>query len=120
MTPLPPDARLRAPKRPLPPGTVDCHAHIFDRPDRYAFSKTKKYAPPICRREDWLALHASLGVERGVQVHGSPYGFDNSITRGFPLGASRDDSSVSPPISPEVEEARIEKAGCVRASGPRA
>lgn len=80
---LPPDARLRAPKRPLPPGTVDCHAHIFDRFERYPLAPGRKYSPPLCTREAWLALHASLGVARGVQVHGSPYGFDNSITEDF-------------------------------------
>jgi 2-pyrone-4,6-dicarboxylate lactonase len=80
---LPPDGRLRAPKRPLPRGTVDCHAHIFDRFDKYPFSPKQKYSPPLCAREAWLALHAALGVERGVQVHGSPYGFDNSITEDF-------------------------------------
>jgi predicted TIM-barrel fold metal-dependent hydrolase len=80
---LPPDRRLRAPKRPLPPGTVDCHAHIFDRFDQYPFSGNRKYTPPLCTREAWLALHASLGVERGVQVHASAYGFDNSITADF-------------------------------------
>jgi len=80
---LPPDGRLRAPKRPLPAGTVDCHAHIFDRFDRYGFSKNQKYQPALCTREAWMALHASLGVARGVQVHGSPYGFDNSITEDF-------------------------------------
>jgi hypothetical protein len=31
---LAPDAKLRAPGRALPRGTVDCHAHIFDRPER--------------------------------------------------------------------------------------
>jgi len=81
--PLPPDSRLRAPKRALPKGTVDCHAHIFDRFENYPFSKNFKYSPPLCRREDWLALHKALGVEYGVQVHGSPYGFDNSITEDF-------------------------------------
>ena len=80
---LAPDARLRAPKRPLPRGTVDCHAHIFDRFEKYAFSSQKRYSPPLCTREAWLALHAALGVEYGVQVHGSPYGFDNSITEDF-------------------------------------
>ncbi len=83
MTVLPPDGRLRAPKRALPEGTVDCHAHIFDRFERYPFSPKQKYSPPLCPREAWLALHAALGVERGVQVHGSPYGFDNSITEDF-------------------------------------
>jgi predicted TIM-barrel fold metal-dependent hydrolase len=108
MTPLPPDARLRAPRRPLPAGTVDCHAHIFDRPDRYAFSRTRKYAPPICRREDWLALHASLGVERGVQVHGSPYGFDNSITEDFLLSYPARFVGVAA-ISPEIKESELKK-----------
>ena len=80
---LPPDARLRAPKRALPEGTVDCHAHIFDRFDKYRFSSSKRYTPPVFMREAWMALHAALGVKRGVQVHGSTYGFDNSITEDF-------------------------------------
>ena len=80
---LPPDARLRKPKRALPAGTVDCHAHIFDRFERYPLAPGRKYSPPLCTREAWLALHAALGVARGVQVHGSPYGFDNSITEDF-------------------------------------
>jgi 2-pyrone-4,6-dicarboxylate lactonase len=80
---LPPDARLRAPRRALPRGTVDCHAHIFDHFHRYPLSPERKYQPPPCTREDWLALHAALGVQYGVQVHGSPYGFDNSITVDF-------------------------------------
>ena len=80
---LAPDANPRPPKRKLPPGTVDCHAHIFDRLERYAFAGERKYSPPLCTREAWLALHKALGVERGVQVNGSPYGFDNSITADF-------------------------------------
>jgi predicted TIM-barrel fold metal-dependent hydrolase len=84
-TVLAPDGRLRAPKRELPRGTVDCHAHIFDRFERYPLSSGRKYSPPPCTREAWMALHAALGVARGVQVHGSPYGFDNSITEDFLL-----------------------------------
>lgn len=80
---LPPDARLRKPKRALPPGTVDCHAHIFDRFDKYPFAGNRKYHPPLCTREAWMALHKALGVAKGVQVHATPYGFDNSITEDF-------------------------------------
>src|SRR5262245_20917253 len=69
---LPPDGRLRAPARPLPPGTVDCHAHIFDRPEKYPFSGSRKYSPPPCTRQAWLGLHQSLGVARGVQVNATP------------------------------------------------
>ncbi len=82
-TPLPPDPNLRAPKRRLPAGTIDCHAHIFDLFDQYPLDSGRQYTPPICTREEWLRVHAALGVDRGVQVHGSAYGFDNSITEDF-------------------------------------
>jgi len=110
---LPPDARLRGPKRPLPRGTVDCHAHIFDRFDRYPFSSHKKYSPPLCTREAWMALHAALGVERGVQVHGSPYGFDNSITEDFLKdhpGRFVGVAAVSPHVKDE-ELKRLDRSG---------
>ncbi len=110
---LAPDAKLRAPKRELPRGTVDCHAHVFDRFERYPFAGSRKYSPPPCTREAWLALHQSLGVERGVQVNGSPYGFDNSITadflaehRGRFLGVAMIDPEIS-----DAELARLDRAG---------
>jgi predicted TIM-barrel fold metal-dependent hydrolase len=78
---LPADARLRAPRKPLPPGTVDCHAHIFE--PGYGFSGERKYSPPPATRKAWLELHCALGVERGVQVNATPYGFDNKITEDF-------------------------------------
>jgi predicted TIM-barrel fold metal-dependent hydrolase len=105
---LPPDARLRKPKRALPRGTVDCHAHIFDRFDRYPLAPGRKYSPPLCRREAWLELHAALGVERGVQVHGSPYGFDNSITEDFLLDFPGRFVGVAA-IPPDVTDAEIKK-----------
>lgn len=82
-TPLPPVLDLRAPKRQLPAGTIDCHAHIFDQVDRYPMDPNRKYSPPVCTRESWLNMHRIMGVHRGVQVHGSIYSFDNSITEDF-------------------------------------
>jgi len=110
---LPPDGRLRAPKRPLPAGTVDCHAHIFDRFEKYPFAGNRKYSPPLCSREAWMALHAALGVARGVQVHGSPYGFDNSITEDFLQehpGRFVGVAAISPQIG-EAELKRLDAAG---------
>lgn len=43
----------------------------------------RKYSPPVCTRESWLNMHRIMGVDRGVQVHGSIYSFDNSITEDF-------------------------------------
>lgn len=110
---LPPDGRLRAPRQPLPPGTVDCHAHIFDRFSRYPLAPGRKYSPPPCTREAWLALHAALGVERGVQVHGSPYGFDNSITEDFlkEHGARFVGVAAVPPDVGDADIARLARAG---------
>jgi 2-pyrone-4,6-dicarboxylate lactonase len=105
---LAPDARLRAAKRALPRGTVDCHAHIFDRFERYPLAAGRKYSPPLCTREAWLALHAALGVARGVQVHGSPYGFDNSITLDF-LQEHRARFVGVAAISPDVSEAELKR-----------
>jgi 2-pyrone-4,6-dicarboxylate lactonase len=110
---LPPDGRLRAPKRPLPEGTVDCHAHIFDRFEKYPFAGNRKYSPPLCSREDWMALHAALGVAHGVQVHGSPYGFDNSITEDFLRqhpGRFLGVAAISPQVG-EAELKRLDAAG---------
>lgn len=110
---LAPDMNVRAPKRKLPCGAVDCHAHIFDRFERHPFAGARKYSPPPCTREAWLALHAALGVERGVQVNGSPYGFDNSITaeflpqhRGRFVGVAMIDPNLS-----DAELKRLDAAG---------
>jgi len=110
---LPADVRLRPPRRALPRGTVDCHAHIFDRFERYAFSSRRKYSPPPARREDWLALHAALGVERGVQVNATPYGFANSITEDFLRQHPGRFAGVAT-IRPDVDEkelSRLDEAG---------
>ena len=114
---LPPDPRLRPPKRPLPRGAIDCHAHIFDRFERYPLAGDRKYSPPLCPREAWLALHASLGVERGVQVHGTPYGFDNSITEDF-LREHRGRFVGVAAIRPEIGDAELKRldAGGFRAA----
>ena len=110
---LPPDERLRAPRRALPSGTVDCHAHVFDRFERYPFAGARKYSPPLCSREAWLRLHAALGVERGVQVNATPYGFDNSITLDFLQEHPRRFVGVAsvPAEVSDAELARLDAAG---------
>lgn len=114
---LPPDARLRKPLRALPRGTVDCHAHIFDQFERYPLLPGRKYSPPLCSREAWMALHAALGVDRGVQVHGSPYGFDNAITLDF-LAEHRDRFVGVAAVPPDIGDAELRQldAGGFRAA----
>jgi 2-pyrone-4,6-dicarboxylate lactonase len=97
----------------LPEGAIDCHAHIFDRPERYPLVPGTKYQPSPAPREDWLALLARLGASRGVQVHPSPFGFDNSITRDFIAehpSRLRGIAVIHPDI-PEDELRRLDLAG---------
>jgi len=78
-----PEAAPRAPARALPAGTIDCHTHIFEHFERFPLANERSYQPPPCTREALLALHAMLGVARGVHVHASPYGFDNALAVDF-------------------------------------
>jgi predicted TIM-barrel fold metal-dependent hydrolase len=64
----------------IPPGSCDCHTHIFGPPDEYPFDPGRTYTPGGASVADLLALHAILGIARVVIVHPSPYGSDNRCT----------------------------------------
>ena len=73
--PLPLDAV--APKRRAPAGATDTHFHIFGSTDRYKLSPDRMYEPSDASVTRYLAMAATLGIERMVVVNGSPYGPDN-------------------------------------------
>jgi predicted TIM-barrel fold metal-dependent hydrolase len=67
----------------LPPGVIDCHAHIFGPESKYPYSPARGYTPPDASLETYLALHKTLGgpngaIERAVLTQPSVYGTDNS------------------------------------------
>lgn len=72
----PPDRNTRRSQLELPPGSVDCHTHIFD--SGYPLSPSRGYTPPDSTLDDMLAMHAQLGIERVVFTQPSVYGTDNS------------------------------------------
>jgi 2-pyrone-4,6-dicarboxylate lactonase len=65
-----------------PPGSCDCHMHVFGDPVRYPYSADRRNSPPADPLEkfldDYLALARRLGIERMVFVQPSTYGRDNS------------------------------------------
>ena len=76
--PIPgPDRSPRKPKLLLPPGSCDCHAHVFGPMARFPYSTPRSYTPPDSPLAEYLAMHDTLGVERGVLVQPSVYGTDN-------------------------------------------
>lgn len=62
----------------LPPGSVDCHVHLFGATERYPAADDGDYAPPAFRPADAARLFDALGIERAVYVQPSIYGTDNS------------------------------------------
>ncbi|HSO08146.1 MAG TPA: amidohydrolase family protein [Pelomicrobium sp.] len=61
----------------LPPGSVDCHAHVFEHLERYPLARPRSFTPCPCPLDEYLALLASIGATRCVLVTASCHGFDN-------------------------------------------
>jgi 2-pyrone-4,6-dicarboxylate lactonase len=72
-----PDYNFRAPKIAPPPKSCCTQAHVFGPSDRFPYSPGRGYTPPDAPVEAYLRLLDSLGLERGVIVHGSAHGSDN-------------------------------------------
>lgn len=73
---LPPERNTRKSRLELPPGSVDCHTHVFD--SRYPMTPKRGYDPPDSTLDDMLRMHGQLGIERVVFTQPSVYGTDNS------------------------------------------
>ncbi|MBP0463048.1 amidohydrolase family protein [Roseomonas sp. PWR1] len=67
----------RRPTFALPPGTCDTHVHIWGPFDRFPVAPGAPYTPPERNRDDLVALHARLGVQRAVIVQTTVYKADN-------------------------------------------
>ncbi len=63
-----------------PPGSCDCHTHVFGPAARYPFDAGRAYTPGDASIADLEALHRHLGIDRVVIVHPSPYGADNRVS----------------------------------------
>jgi predicted TIM-barrel fold metal-dependent hydrolase len=66
------------PRRTLPPGACDTHAHVFGPASRFPYAEGRSYTPPDAPLEAYLRMLDTLGFARGVLVQGSAHGRDNS------------------------------------------
>lgn len=71
------DPDVRTPAFEMPTLACDTHAHVFGPQRRYAYTANRTYTPPDALLDQYLALHRTLGIERGVLVQPSVYGTDN-------------------------------------------
>lgn len=68
---------MRKPAFVLPRSACDTHVHIWGPFDRFPVAKGAPYTPPERTRDDLVALHEKLGVDRAVIVQTTVYKSDN-------------------------------------------
>src|SRR3546814_10839994 len=65
------------PRRPLPPGACDAHAHVFGPDARFPLGEVRSYTPPEATADDHQAMLDVLSFQRAVIVQPTAYGDDN-------------------------------------------
>lgn len=75
-----PDPVTRKPNFAMPPSACDCHAHIYGPGAKFPFAANLGQMAFDAPKEALAAMHAAIGVERGVIVHGATHGTDLSVT----------------------------------------
>ncbi|HSV83548.1 MAG TPA: amidohydrolase family protein [Ramlibacter sp.] len=103
------------PRRPLPAGAWDTHAHVFGPFDRYPLAADCRYQPPLATAASHIAALDAAGFAHGVLVHASANGFDNSAV----LDAVAAHPSRLAVIAVFPESVSDEELAAARAAGVR-
>ncbi len=95
----------------LPPGSCDCHSHVFD--PRFSYVAGDRLQPKPASIAAYRAMQARLGAERSVVVQPSPYGTDNRCTLAAlaELGEAARGVAVVDVDVPDAELQRLHEAG---------
>ncbi len=102
-----PDPDPRGPTRyVVPPGAVDCHAHIIGLPPRYPLVETRSYTAPEASKQAYLAMLKATGMTHGVLVQPSVHGTNNSLITEA-LRAEKDKLRGIAVVAPEVAEREL-------------
>jgi predicted TIM-barrel fold metal-dependent hydrolase len=62
----------------VPPGSCDCHVHVFGDPAKYPFFAGRTYTPEPATTSELRKLLSALRLDRVLVVHPSVYGTDNT------------------------------------------
>ncbi|MEO8133236.1 MAG: amidohydrolase family protein [Betaproteobacteria bacterium] len=73
------DPQPRAPDPLPPPRSCDSQFHVFGPPERYPVRAGAAYEMPSATIATALAMHRTLGIERGVIVQATTYGADHQV-----------------------------------------
>jgi predicted TIM-barrel fold metal-dependent hydrolase len=113
-----PDPQPSTPKFDVPVGAVDTHAHVFGPESLYPYSSGRGYTPPDASLEDYLNLHKTLGIARGVMTQPSVYGVDNSAIFDS-VKQLGDNYCALAAVGEDVSDAELERLHAARVRGVR-
>ena len=100
----PPDPSPKRPSRvTLPAGACDTHGHIFGPAETYPWNPARGYTPPDALPAAYEALHAALGVSRGVLTQPSVYGTDNRCMLDY-VSRNLDRMRAVVAVGPEIDD----------------
>ena len=74
----PPNPHVNTPDFVCPPGTVDCHVHVYGPDAKYPVANTRAFDVPEALPSTLMRVEQTLGVDRVVLVQPSGYGVDNT------------------------------------------
>jgi 2-pyrone-4,6-dicarboxylate lactonase len=101
----------------LPPGSCDCHFHIFDL-SRYPYAAERSYTPPDATLADYQQLRDDWGIDRAVLVHPSVFGSDHLSFEAL-LSAHSDWLRGIAVVFPQTSEEQIARWHGLGARGSR-
>lgn len=96
-----------------PPGSCDCHIHVFGPAARYRLAANIDYRPEPAQVSDYLDVQRRMGTSRVIVVQPSVYGTDNSCTLDAlaSLGADARGVAVVDPTISDRDLAALHLAG---------
>ncbi len=108
-----PDLNTKTPHPKAPPGSCDCHHHIFGAPNKVALNPGRQYTPAEGTLEQFRTRSKVLGIENSVVVQPSTYGINNDFicAQVEALGENGRGIAVTDMTTSDAELEKLNKAG---------
>lgn len=103
----PPVLAPNAPKKPLPPGSCDSHAHVFGPYDRFPLHPDSAYTPPPADFDLYTGMLKRVGFAHGAPVHASVFLGFNAEARLDALDRAKNLRGITV-IDPKVTDAELD------------
>ena len=97
---------IETPRLVAPPGSCDCHMHIYE--DRFPLAPTATFKPPDAPVSAYRKVQRDLGITRAIVVQPTAYGFDNRCTLEAVAQLGSDARGVAV-VNPDVTDEELER-----------